>query len=561
MRYLLVTEKCAPRDDQRDGGARLVWSLRQALGDSMDIMQFEVAPLPGASPARYRHSYPHRHPCRFQRRILNAPFVAARVREVARHYDQLLFVHVSMQFGLRTDDLPCRVLCLPMLLTPSYEAAGERVPGEYTRLEQAALRRAAAVITPSYLEKRLLLERYGVEPQRVKVVPRGVDVERFPHRARVLDGPPRFASVGSIKPQKNTLVLLRLFHALRLRHPGATLRVVGPVQDQAYMERVQRMVGELGLAEAVTFTGFVAHQHLCGILDDAHLHLSMAAAETFGRSIFETLCAGLPNVVSRRCNAAADYLSGRPYVDFVDGQAEAVVAVERLLECYAPLSAMAAEVGTLFDDRVLRRLLAAAVRPDAEALCVCDWDGTLFHKDDDARTRRCLDAFASHPRRVVCTARILEDTLHQLAQYDLTADFLVCLSGALVADGSGRVLLRRGFGQQEAARLCGQLPDARVISHDGLPLQLVLPPGASLPPLPGVRVERYGDGVYLRSWQASKPAAVMWLLRYLDWPGPIRAYGDGPNDEELLRHFDGWKVQLEPASDPFQRTTEEVHRV
>ena len=53
----------------------------------------------------------------------------------------------------------------------------------------------------------------------------------------------------------------------------------------------------------------------------------------------------------------------------------------------------------------------------------------------------------------------------------------------------------------------------------------------------------------------------MWLLRYLDWPGPIRAYGDGPNDEELLRHFDGWKVQLEPASDPFQRTTEEVHRV
>lgn len=560
MRALIVTEKLGAPPEQRDGGARLIASLRRCLGDAAEVMQFDDGEAPESEGARWRFRYPARGGNRFARRLARADFVAARVREVAAAYSHVLFVHASMQFGF--GDAPLtgpRVWTFPMFLTPSYTAAGEEVPAAYTQAERRALAGADRVLTPSHLERRDLVEVYGVPPDRVRVVPRGVDRALLSPRARRLDGPPRICSVGSVKRQKNTLGLIRLFHAIRGRWPGARLRVLGPVQDAGYAGLVREEIARLGLKDEVALCGHVPPEQLGEALAGEHLHLSASSCETFGRAIFETLASGLPNVAPAHRNAAAAYLDGAPYARFYEDEGEALEAVGAVLRDHAELSAMALEVGELFDDEPLSRLLAAEIQ-ESEVLAVSDFDGTLYHKDSPDRTRRCVEAFRRYPVRAVCSARGVPDLAAATAEVGVEADFLVGWSGAVIADGRGRALWRQGFPADEADALSARLPAAAARVVDGeTTLQFAVPGGEEPGPLPGLRLERYQGVTFVGRWECSKLRAVQRLLRHLDWRGRVRAFGDGRYDHELLLYFDGTLIRPPGHTPAPIRTAEEIH--
>ncbi len=210
MRILLITEKCSPKETQRDGGARLVDTLKRAFGDSLSIMQF--GPETDSSAER-SFPYPYNLPNRFERRLANAEFIMRQVKAVEHAFTHLIFVHISMQFGLV--HLPLRkdleIWTFPMFLTPSYIASGEIVPEEYRQMEQLSLLMSKQILTPSHLERCQLIDHYSIPLERIHVVPRGVETKLLVPKIRILSGPPKFCSIGSIKPQKNTLGLLRLF--------------------------------------------------------------------------------------------------------------------------------------------------------------------------------------------------------------------------------------------------------------------------------------------------------------------------------------------------------------
>lgn len=524
MRLLIVTEKCGPEEAQRDGGARLVASLRRAFGDAAAVAQFGDQADSGAT---WHFTYPPSEGNRFTRRLARAPWVNARVNEIAQDFTDVLYVHTSMYFSPSAHDW--RSWVCPMFLTPSYMASGERVPPDYTVAEGVALAHAHRVLTPSHLERRQLAEHYGVGDSQIRVVPRGIDRALFPPRVRSLDGPPLFCSVGSIKRQKNTLGLIRLFAALIDRYPGARLRVVGPIQDPAYSEEVYAEVTRLGLDKSIEFIGHVSPENLADSISDAHLHLSTSTCETFGRAIFETLAIGLPNVARFSGNAAAEFLEQTPYARFVDSMDEAVEATTALLSDLPRLSELATETGELYDDSLLAGLLAAEIS-ESDIMVVADWDGTLFHKADPERTRRSVATFNGYARRVVCSARSHEDLREALAAHDVAADWVVASSGAVVADAQGRLLWRVPV--QTEVR-CDRL----VLADDEV-VQLAALHGDA----PMLRVETYQGVRFATSWQASKLRAIVRLLREVDWRGRMQAFGDGPYDEEFLRYFDGTLV-------------------
>lgn len=542
MRLLIVTEKAGPEDDQRDGGARLVESLRKVLGDAASIAQFGDHASPQA---RWHFRYPPTQGDRFARRLERAPFVADRVRSIADEFTDILYVHTSMQFG--GPPPVARTWTFPMFLTPSYVASGESVPTAYTYAERRVLAGTRRVLTPSHFERRQLTGDYGVPEDSIRVVPRGVERRLFPPRVRHMDGPLRVCAVGSIKRQKNTLGLLRTFAALRARRPDARLLVVGPVQDAPYAEEVAREVVRLGLSDAVEFTGHVPPEHLSDVMRDVHVHLSASTCETFGRAIFETLASGIPNVARATGNAAAEYLAHVPYARFYDSEADQLDAIEDLVRDLPRYSAMAAETGPLFDDELLAARIAAELL-EADVLAVSDWDGTLFHKSDPERTARCVAEFRKHPVRVVCTARSVDDMVRALDRHGLDVDWIVGCSGAVVADGNGRIVWH--------VPLDVDLPGASLVVVDGAAVQAEV--DAMLVDLPPWhRVEAYQGRAFVASWEASKLRAIVRLLRHLRWRGRVRAFGDGRYDEELLAYFDG--VLVRPASVPtFLRQAKEL---
>jgi hydroxymethylpyrimidine pyrophosphatase-like HAD family hydrolase len=258
----------------------------------------------------------------------------------------------------------------------------------------------------------------------------------------------------------------------------------------------------------------------------------MANCETFGRAIFETLASGLPNVAQRKENAAAEYLEHLPYARFVQGVDEALEAIEAILHTYEVLSSRALEIGYLFDDVFLSRLLVSKICK-RKAMGIADFDGTLYHKEDPERTERCIAAFQKYEVRVLCSARPLEDLLHQLDVFNLKVDWIIASSGAIVSKGSGEPLWMTPLPAFD-------LPHGTPIIFEGNVLQVAtLSKEASSYEF---RTEIYQGQPFVSHWKASKLHAVHRLLKTLDWLGQVQVFGDGPYDRELITYFDGQRI-------------------
>ena len=152
MKILLVTEKFSPDKNQQDGGARLIETLKQGLGNKLAIMQFGGKI---GSSANWSFDYPINSDNRFEKRIANAEFIAKQVKSIEKQFTHIIFVHISMQFGFTKILLHDKIetWTFPMFLTPSYEISGENVPTQYTEMEKLTLSGTKNILTPSYFEK------------------------------------------------------------------------------------------------------------------------------------------------------------------------------------------------------------------------------------------------------------------------------------------------------------------------------------------------------------------------------------------------------------------------
>jgi glycosyltransferase involved in cell wall biosynthesis len=108
------------------------------------------------------------------------------------------------------------------------------------------------VAVPSRTLWRIATEVWRLHPSRVRYVPNGVDVGRFagPHHS----GPePVIGTVTALRPEKNVARLLRAFR-LVVNETPARLVIAGDGPERRALER---LAGELGLADRVRFTGNV----------------------------------------------------------------------------------------------------------------------------------------------------------------------------------------------------------------------------------------------------------------------------------------------------------------
>lgn len=105
----------------------------------------------------------------------------------------------------------------------------------------------------------------------------------------------RIVSVGRLVPVKRFDLLIEAFATFRARHPGAALVLYGDGSERAAL---QRAAEALGVADAVTFAGYV--DDIASRLRDADLFVCTSAREGFGNAIVEAMAAGVP-VVSVDC--------------------------------------------------------------------------------------------------------------------------------------------------------------------------------------------------------------------------------------------------------------------
>ena len=187
-------------------------------------------------------------------------------------------------------------------------------PPRRIQVEEEIVRFADRLIAPTPVEERHLVERYGADPARIRVIPPGVDLDRFhplpPTQAKEHLGlDPRcrlILFVGRIEPLKGIDTLLWAISLIARKHPdlicGLCVPIIGGnpyrVEDNDEMVRLQALREALGIEEVVTFLGAQDQDVLQYYYAAAEMVVMPSDYESFGMVALEAMACGTPVIAS-----------------------------------------------------------------------------------------------------------------------------------------------------------------------------------------------------------------------------------------------------------------------
>jgi glycosyltransferase involved in cell wall biosynthesis len=283
-------------------------------------------------------------------RVGNTPIVWRLCGRVLRHRPRPDVVHVHgglaavpemVRLGAGLRGVPY-VVHVHLMVRPSSAAGRVLLPLYQRALYASFLRRAALVIVLTEAMRDEVVAAFGVRPERVAVVPNGVDADLFAPAPFAGRADAELLFVGRLTEQKNPLAAV---DAMALLGPHVRLRIAG---DGELRPAVERRIAERGLTNV----------HLEGRLEPDRL------AECYRRAtavVMPSSHEGQPLVMLEAMATGAPVVCyGLPELRETGG--DAIVPVEP----HTP-SALAAALAGLLADRPRRERLSAAASARATA--------------------------------------------------------------------------------------------------------------------------------------------------------------------------------------------------
>jgi glycosyltransferase involved in cell wall biosynthesis len=186
-------------------------------------------------------------------------------------------------------------------LRERYLSAGELPAG----VKVALLRFHRALARLAYAEADLVApvsgfnqrweERHGADPDRIAVIPNGIDPQRFPPLPQE-PALPTISWVGRIDPLKDLETLIQAMAVVCERLPEAQLHLAGPVPagNEGYADSCYSLVEELGLGAAVNFAGPVSSSREA--FEAGHIAALSSISEGMPYTVMEAMMCARPTI-------------------------------------------------------------------------------------------------------------------------------------------------------------------------------------------------------------------------------------------------------------------------
>jgi glycosyltransferase involved in cell wall biosynthesis len=182
-----------------------------------------------------------------------------------------------------------------------YPALRRKAPRLFSLFERFTLIVSDRVTVSTERNKRTLLRNHGEKiRKKIRVIPRGVDLELFRPTQPVPHANPSVLFVGTVCHRKGTDILLMAAPKILEKHPNAKFLLVGEIT--AYRTKLDELIRELKIGHAVEFAGSVReYKDMPRYFEagDVLVLPSRPGGEGFGRVIIEAMAKGLPVVASR----------------------------------------------------------------------------------------------------------------------------------------------------------------------------------------------------------------------------------------------------------------------
>ena len=191
-------------------------------------------------------------------------------------------------------------------LTKLLARIGEQEPEGRVEAEREVMSAANAIVVSTEQERSDISRLYNSEPEKISVLPAGVDLELFRPADKVearrsLGLPDRniVLSVGRVEPLKGFDTLLQAMASLDDRSDNMVVIVGGDEDASPELERLRELSRSLGLGESVMFTQAVSQERLSMYYNAADVFAMPSYYESFGLVALEAMACGVPVIASR----------------------------------------------------------------------------------------------------------------------------------------------------------------------------------------------------------------------------------------------------------------------
>ena len=222
----------------------------------------------------------------------------------------------------------------------------------FSAVSRIAYRRADAVVTASAGVADDLVDRFGVDRDRIRVVPNPVDLDVVARRAaEPLDSElearwcrPVLVAAGRLADAKNYPLLIDAFAQVRKRM-AATLVLLGTGEREP---AIRQQIADRGIGDAVVLCGF--QRNPWKFIARGDVFVLTSRYEGFGNVLVEAMACGVPVVATSSAGTR----------DIVEMDSNGVLVDE-----HEP-AAVAAAIERVLTDGAFRRRLSAGARTSAE---------------------------------------------------------------------------------------------------------------------------------------------------------------------------------------------------
>ena len=211
-----------------------------------------------------------------------------------------------------------------------YDRSGENINEIVGGIERAGLLAADVVVAVSQLTRNMVIQRYGVPPEKVKVVYNAVERHDV---ARHYEIPPRIRHekrvlfLGRITFQKGPEYFMEAARLVLEKIPNVRFFMAG---SGDMLPRLVRRAGQLRIGSRFHFAGFLRGEQVDRMFALSDLYVMPSVSEPFGITPLEAMLYDVPVLLSRQ-SGVSEVLEHALKADFWDTRdmADKICAVLR----------------------------------------------------------------------------------------------------------------------------------------------------------------------------------------------------------------------------------------
>lgn len=203
-------------------------------------------------------------------------------------------------------------LNIPLVLTvhsTEYDRSGWLNPNQwFIDIERQGMQKADKIIAVSHFTKRVCVERYGINPDKITVVHNAVyPLGEGPKKDLVL-------FLGRLTIQKGPEFFLKA--AKKVLDHNQNVRFVVAGKGEMLPRLIDQAV-ELGISKNIIFTGRLTEEEVRHIYQISKVYIMPSVSEPFGITALEAISAGTPTILSKTAGVAEAFTNALK-VDFWD---------------------------------------------------------------------------------------------------------------------------------------------------------------------------------------------------------------------------------------------------